>query len=658
MRLGKFATLMLTVVMYGPTAAAESLHVPADYPTIRKAIESAVAGDEVVIAPGVYAGPEDGDIEIGTPGITIRGATHADECIIDGEGARRLFAVSISSGGPVSFRDLTIRNGFSFIGGSALLASAGTVSIVRCRFEENGRSADGILALYGAVIAVAPTVIDQCEFVANEAEYGGGLCSASSNALVRQCRFERNQASSPSGMGGGGGAIVIGTCVIEDCVFEENVAQWGGGIRSDGSIGTVDSVSIRRCVFVRNSGMDDGGPSSRGAGVFSFPSLTTSPVTVEDCLFTENSAEIGAAGYFGGSSRVKNCVFEGNVTTQTGIGAASVVLDGGSNTPVMRNCVVRGANNAALCAFKNSADVIDCTFEHNELFCRNYQGIARIERCLIRNNLRGIEDIVLSSIIRNSLILNNGSESGTLVRSTARHSEAIFVNCIIAGNWNSSGIGALVQGPPAGNSGIVRFENSIVIDNGEQPINAMNPARVHVSYSIMTPSWPDPSLPSALPRFVDAIGPDGIAHTGDEDYRLLSGAPGIDAGSNVFLNWDLGDLDGDGVRIEPVPFDRAQNARTADDPMIPDAGTGTAPLVDIGPYEFSRPCAQVGDLDADGDCDLADLAALLSNFGAARELPGSVILADGDSDFDRDVDLVDLATLLSFFGSACDPPAP
>jgi hypothetical protein len=55
-----------------------------------------------------------------------------------------------------------------------------------------------------------------------------------------------------------------------------------------------------------------------------------------------------------------------------------------------------------------------------------------------------------------------------------------------------------------------------------------------------------------------------------------------------------------------------------------------------------------GDVDADGDIDLSDLALLLSHFGDIDASP-----ADGDTDIDGDVDLSDLALLLSGFGNPC-----
>ena len=59
------------------------------------------------------------------------------------------------------------------------------------------------------------------------------------------------------------------------------------------------------------------------------------------------------------------------------------------------------------------------------------------------------------------------------------------------------------------------------------------------------------------------------------------------------------------------------------------------------------PCP--GDLNADGQVNLADLATLLGHFGT---LSGATP-AQGDTDGDGDVDLSDLTLLLANFGTSC-----
>ena len=56
-----------------------------------------------------------------------------------------------------------------------------------------------------------------------------------------------------------------------------------------------------------------------------------------------------------------------------------------------------------------------------------------------------------------------------------------------------------------------------------------------------------------------------------------------------------------------------------------------------------------GDLDFDGDVDLADLSELLRNYGTTSGMNWE----DGDIDGDDDVDLADLSALLSRYGETC-----
>jgi hypothetical protein len=128
---------------------------------------------------------------------------------------------------------------------------------------------------------------------------------------------------------------------------------------------------------------------------------------------------------------------------------------------------------------------------------------------------------------------------------------------------------------------------------------------------------------------VNAVGPDLVAGTGDDDYRLKAGSPAIDSANSAWLAPAIfpGDLNGDD--------------RFVDAPGSPNLGLGPVAFLDRGAFEFEPfPCPS--DLNGDGVTDAADLAIRLGAWG----------LAGGPADIDGSgsVNAADLAILLGSFG--------
>lgn len=66
---------------------AAELQVPLRYPTIQSAIDDAVGGDTVLIAPGVYKGDGNRDIEFRGKAITVKSEAGPEVTVLDAEGA-------------------------------------------------------------------------------------------------------------------------------------------------------------------------------------------------------------------------------------------------------------------------------------------------------------------------------------------------------------------------------------------------------------------------------------------------------------------------------------------------------------------------------------------------------------------------------------------
>ncbi|MCP4248605.1 MAG: hypothetical protein GY778_16280 [bacterium] len=135
------------------------------------------------------------------------------------------------------------------------------------------------------------------------------------------------------------------------------------------------------------------------------------------------------------------------------------------------------------------------------------------------------------------------------------------------------------------------------------------------------------------PMLADPNGPDGWVGTVDDDLHLLPGSSCIDAGNNAAVPLEvLTDLDG-------AP-------RFADDAATADTGSGTPPIVDLGPYEYG---ALFGDFDGDGDVDEVDYSFFDICFEGPDWPPFFQECALFDFDSDNDVDLDDFGGFQSYY---------
>ena len=124
------------------------------------------------------------------------------------------------------------------------------------------------------------------------------------------------------------------------------------------------------------------------------------------------------------------------------------------------------------------------------------------------------------------------------------------------------------------------INNSILWGNtavdGPQILNVFS-AGVTVNYSVVEGGWPGVGNQDSDPLFVDAA---------DGNLHLRTNSPAVDAGDNTVVPADATDLDGDGDSVEPLPLDLDLLPRFYDLVSMPDQGNGTAPIVDMGAYEF------------------------------------------------------------------------
>ena len=277
-------------------------HVPADYPTIQAAIDSAMPGDRVLVAPGTYHE----QINLRGKDIRLIGVGGASQTVIDGDANR---TVILGSGEPAGCEvaGFTIRNGAGGVGGMDVSNSA--VRVHDCTFVGN-RGAD----LWGGAAfrsVGGATVVEDCRFRGNvgvdqstaSAWYhlGGG------SFILRRCDFVDNLGNDGGNYGQTGGVVVkvnpefTGVDgLIEDCRFagqrtgDPTPSSWGA-IMVHASTGA--PIVIRGCTFAAATGGQD----------WAVMSGQQSRVDMSDCRGCGFGVVLGTSG--GGNGTTTNCVF-------------------------------------------------------------------------------------------------------------------------------------------------------------------------------------------------------------------------------------------------------------------------------------------------------------------------------------------------------------
>lgn len=160
----------------------------------------------------------------------------------------------------------------------------------------------------------------------------------------------------------------------------------------------------------------------------------------------------------------------------------------------------------------------------------------------------------------NTVFLKNHAGTGSAVYSS--NADAVFTNNTFVRNDARTVFSDRFL-PTMYNS--VAWDNSVFIPDDSLPMT--------VTYSIVQGGYWGTGNLSTDPQFVDA---------NNNDFRLRTSSPGIDAGNNSYLPADQYDLDADGIVTEPLSLDRAGVARRS---HLAETGSAAEPIVDIGAYE-------------------------------------------------------------------------
>jgi hypothetical protein len=281
---------------------------------------------------------------------------------------------------------------------------------------------------------------------------------------------------------------------------------------------------------LRGGNADGSGPAAMGGGVYLASTTSSGGPAFANLRFVDNSAvEYGGGVGSNGNVNFTDSLFEGNHAGNGGGGGLYT-----NHAMTLVRCVLRSNDTAAV----GGATFID------------YAG-GEFLNCILAGNHAGFAGGI--------------------------YGIGFFIymrNCTVTGNHATDYGGAEIDG-----GGLLLAYDSIFWGNTDTTHTGLYEQQVYdgaldshfSAFQGSSPPW------NQDPLWVDPLGPDGIAGTADDDLRLSCLSPYIDAGLNSGAATGSTDLAG--------------NPRRVDDPAIPDTGSGGAPVVDLGPYEFSCGCA-------------------------------------------------------------------
>ncbi len=274
--------LQVAVILMPIVVSAATIHVPDDQSDIQNGIDSASAGDTVLVGMGMYSGDGNRDLDFHGKDIVLMSEAGLELTAIDCGGSpeesHRAFNFISGESADCRIIGFTIAYGHwedHGQGGGAVYIDESSPTFEDCVFYKNSTAAHGG-AIY--VHTRSNSRISGCRFIGNSAAEGGALSyNYWSDGEVSGCEFKDNTA----GYGGAMSVYMYSDQLLSDCVFSGNAADWGGGLYT----ARFTNVNLAGCTFVGNSA------DSGGSGVF--VADYDARATLERCLVAYGLVSLG-----------------------------------------------------------------------------------------------------------------------------------------------------------------------------------------------------------------------------------------------------------------------------------------------------------------------------------------------------------------------------
>lgn len=567
---------LLLALAFTAEASATVINVPADYPTIKAAINAAVDGDTVLVAPGTYVEI----IDFLGKAITVKSSAGAGVTIIDGNQLGSV--VSLKSGeGPLSLLEgFTLTNGLgtdigTWRAGGAVYCDGTSPTIRNNVMTQNNYPGNGELKFGGGVYAAhgaAPLIIGNI-ITDNEVPAGAGIYCDSSSPIIQANHITFNYAYDS------GGGIACWSCpaaVISGNTITDNVGEDGGGLICVG-----DTATIAGNFIARNSDYDQGGG---GLHLVSWSGTVTG-----------NTLESNQ-GSPGSGLLIESCnplieanVFRANVAT--GVSGEAIWCDDVSSPTIANNTFVDNVTSAAVSLAKG-------TVQNNEMSANGGGVVCRGAVVVRGNHITGGSGpgVIAYGGVQGSAVIDSNVIAFNL-DSGIQCSNDTIVNNTITGNTAFDFGGGIRVG--AFTTPVIR--NNIVWDNSAPMAGAEiyveSGGAATVTYCDVKGGWPGTGNIDQDPQFTAP---------GAGDFSLQPSSPCIEAGD---------------------PADKPTGRDAASQPRRLDGDLDRMLIVDIGAIEFDHVHLAVGGSATPGGTLTVDttgtagLSVILFIALAAGELP-------------------------------------
>jgi hypothetical protein len=144
--------------------------------------------------------------------------------------------------------------------GAGVASELGTLNLSNCTFTDNGDFA--VVAGGGLYADDLSTTVSSCQFINNQAEYGGGIFQNSNDTL----NMSGSTLADNTATDYGGGAYLAGIAYIDNSTFAGNQAEYGGGLIS------YTTLTMANCTISTNIAT---ATSDAGGGIYANTGNTT-----------------------------------------------------------------------------------------------------------------------------------------------------------------------------------------------------------------------------------------------------------------------------------------------------------------------------------------------------------------------------------------------